>query len=471
MSNIDTWKKLLSPNRIKDAIKKKKTNEGGNHDIRNPFERDADRIIYSYPFRRLQDKTQVIPLPIIDFVHTRLTHSLEVATVGRSLGRIIETFLLEKNDISSNQIGHIPSIVHAACLAHDIGNPPFGHSGEDSISDYFRTEKGLAYIEQYFDKENEFYNSKKNDLQCYEGNALGFNLLTKYEEVGLNLTCATLATFTKYPRLSYIKGDKNKDKRWNDDRVSQKKYGLFVTELEEFKIVAEETGMIQLKSGNGDYAWCRHPLSFLLEAADDICYRIIDLEDGFRIKKIPFSECEKDLLPIAKLDDNFKLIKYEKLSTENRKFSYLRALTINVLINECSNVFKDKYVQILSGDFDKDLIKCIENETIKSSINEIKNTVKKYIYISSDVLTLEAAGYDVLGGLLTEFIEASNFCTSCSEPYLSKKSSKYYDLLPHEYKSHDDDYYIRYQKIANYVAGMTDSYALNLFQKVKGIKL
>ncbi|OOV18172.1 dGTP triphosphohydrolase [Flavobacterium sp. LM4] len=471
MNNSETWKKLLSPNRIKDAKKNKQTAEGGSHDMRNPFERDSDRIIYSYPFRRLQDKTQVIPLPIIDFVHTRLTHSLEVATVGRSLGRIVETFLLKEKDITSDQIGHIPSIIHAACLAHDIGNPPFGHSGEDSISDYFRNDKGFDYIEEYFHKDDEFYNSKINDLQCYEGNALGFNLLTKYEDVGLNLTCATLATFTKYPRLSYINGDSNKDNRWNNDRVSQKKYGFFVTELEEFKIVAEETGMIPLKLGNGDFSWCRHPLSFLLEAADDICYRIIDLEDGFRIKKIPFVECEKDLMPIAELDNNFKLDKYNLLTTENRKFSYLRALTINVLINKCSDVFQDKYPEILSGDFDKDLIKCIDNVAIQASISGIKNTVKKYIYISSDVLTLEAAGYDVLGGLLSEFIEASNFCLSCSEPYLSKKASKYYDLLPDEYKSKNDDYYIRYQKIANYVAGMTDSYALNLFQKVKGIKL
>ncbi len=469
MKNIDIWKKLLSSNRIKDVKNNLITDD--KNDIRNPFEKDSDRIIYSYPFRRLQDKTQVIPLPIIDFVHTRLTHSLEVASVGRSLGRIIEKFLLEKKDINDSQLGYIPSIIYAACLCHDIGNPPFGHSGEDSISDYFSSDNAKKNILENYDTNDIFYKTKINDLENYEGNALGFNLLTKYEDEGLNLTCATLATFTKYPRLSYIEGDKDKEKRWDNNRVSQKKYGFFASELDDFKIVANETGLKVLKSEKESFAWCRHPLAFLLEAADDICYRIIDLEDGFRIGKIPYQECEKLLLEIAKFDSNFKEFKFEALKSNNRKFSYLRSLAINVLINKCSDVFKNKYDEILNGVFDLDLIKNINNQTIKDSIKGIKATVEKYIYKSSEVLTLEITGYEVLGGLLNEFIEASNICVECSIPYKSKKPSKYFDMLPEEYQSKDSDYYLRYQKIANYVAGMTDSYALNLFQKVKGIKI
>lgn len=470
MKEKEIWKKLLSSNRINDIKKGKSTSEQLQMDIRNPFERDADRIIYSYPFRRLQDKTQVIPLPIIDFVHTRLTHTLEVAAVGRSLGRLVEQFLFEKGDIEETQINHIPTIIYSACLAHDIGNPPFGHSGEDSISDYFIVGKGDKYIDKYFIKDN-LKSSKKKDLQNYEGNALGFHLLNNYEEIGLNLTCATLATFTKYPRISYIEGDHetNKSERWDNDRVSQKKYGFFVHDLDTFKIVAKETGMISLKEG---ISWCRHPLSFLLEAADDICYRIIDLEDGFRVGKIPFSECEEVLKKIAIKDQNWKEDKYNSvIDTDKRKFSYLRALVINTLIYKVIEAFKKNYDEILNGNFDKELLKIIDDETIVAAINSIKDLVKKYIYKSSDVLTLEATGYEVLGGLTSEFIEASNLSIDCKESNMSKKYTKYFDLLPEEYQNHDKDYYIRYLKICNYVAGMSDSYALNLYQKLKGIKI
>ena len=464
MGNKEIWEKLLSSKRINDILNNDTSNNSP--DIRNSFEKDSDRIIYSYPFRRLQDKTQVIPLPIIDFVHTRLTHTLEVATVGRSLGKIAEEYLLKIGDIKENQLGHIPSIINAACLAHDIGNPPFGHSGEDSISDFFLSKKGTKYIKSNFYPDNNI-TSKIHDLIHFEGNAMGYNLLTKYEGNGLNLTCATLATFTKYPRISHIEGDKGKDERWDNKRVSQKKYGFFISELEEFKIVAEETGLINLIENK---AWCRHPLAFLMEAADDICYRIIDLEDGFRVKLIPFDEAAKDLEKIAMQDSKFKEDYYESLKTNNSKFSYLRALAINVLITKCSDVFINKYQDILEGKFDNDLLK-ETGKDVMTAIDSIKSTVKKYVYKSTDVLTLEATGYEVLGELVKEFIKASNFCNNCTEPYESKKPAKYYDLLPEEYKTNDSDYYYRYLRIASYVAGMTDSYALNLFQKLKGIKI
>lgn len=441
----EQWEKLLSSERLRE--------EDATEDIRSAFERDASRIIHSYPFRRMQDKTQVIPLPMTDFVHTRLTHSLEVASVGRSLGTLVEGFLLEKEDIGQDQKGHIPTIVYAACLAHDIGNPPFGHSGEDSISDYFVSGKGKEYID-----ENKLTNSQKKDLQSFEGNALGFHLLNNYEDNGLNLTCATLATFTKYPRPSYIKGEEN-GKRWNEG-ISQKKYGFFQQDLEIFRKVAKKTGMKKFKYKN---AWHRHPLAFLMEAADDICYRIIDLEDGFRIGKIPFSACENALKGIAEKDEEYwNEEKYNSKDSDKKKFSYLRSRVINKLIYDVVEVFKINYNGIMDGKFDKELLSGV-NSDICAEIEKIKDLVKENVYKSHDVLTLEATGYEVLGGLLHEFIQASKFD--------SKRNEKYYNLIPNEYRKEDGSYYQRYLSICNYVAGMSDSYAVNLYQRVKGIKL
>lgn len=465
MSNQEIWKKLLSEKRVNDLSNTSIEGNVVEEDIRNAFERDADRIIYSYPFRRLQDKTQVIPLPIIDFVHTRLTHTLEVATVGRSLGKYVEKFLLENGDITEKEKNLIPNIVYSACLAHDIGNPPFGHSGEDSISDYFISEKGQKYMKDNF--KGKLQDAKKFDLMNFEGNALGFHLLNNYEGNGLNLTCATLATFTKYPRISYVDGDSLNDKstRWDNERTSQKKYGFFVSDLEKFRLIANETGLVKLKHKN---TWARHPLAFILEAADDICYRIIDLEDGFRIGKISFLECEPILKIIAKKDKSWNINKYNEIKDEKRKFSYLRALVINTLIYNAFEVFKNNYDNIIIGQFDKELLKAITDNEIVEEIKKIKGLVKKYVYKSHEVLTLEAAGYEVLGGLITDFIETLNIG---SEQNKTKKHEKYSDLLPEEFKVSNIEYYERCLKVCNYVAGMSDSYALNLYQKLKGIKV
>lgn len=478
------WDKLLSCKRLNDVKDKKEINECSD-DPRNPFQRDCDRITYSYPFRRLQDKTQVIPLPVIDFVHTRLTHTLEVATVGRSLGKLLENYLVKKKVLVIDKCGNIPAIVAAACLSHDIGNPPFGHSGEDSISEYFVNGNGFSYLfEPYGGSYNEdtgaytpkdiLSECKKRDLQLFEGNAMGFRLLTKYDDTGLNLTVATLATFTKYPRQSFIAGEEFPGVRWNQDRVSQKKYGFFQSELEEFKIVAQETGLpALLDPSTGNYAWARHPLAFLMEAADDICYRIIDLEDGFRIGKIPFAEAEKPLLVIALKDDRFDYEYYKKMpeSREKQKFSYLRAIAINLLIQKTFEAFISNYDDIINYKFDGDLIKTINDKDVTDSLAEIKEIVKKRIYKWHDVLTVEAAGFEILGGLLSEYIEASNICLSCPPETRSKRASKIFDLLAEEYRHEDhEELYERYLKIACYVSGMTDSFAYNLFQRIKGIK-
>lgn len=480
------WKKLLSCKRINDLKSGRPVTECIT-DPRNPFQRDCDRITYSYPFRRLQDKTQVIPLPVIDFVHTRLTHTLEVTTVGRSLGKLLENHLFENGTFKDREeAGNIPAIIAAACLAHDIGNPPFGHSGEDAISEYFKFgNQGYAHLEGVYG-ENFDYSLRQSDqasdikkmvevtdLQKFEGNAMGFRLLTKHDDTGLNLTCATLATFSKYPRQSYVFGD-SESGRWDDSRVSQKKYGFFQTELKEFEMVADEVGLKKLMDPiSGNYAWARHPLAFLMEAADDICYRIIDLEDGFRIGRIPFADCESQLINIASKDErwNEAIYKAIPIDKEKKKFGYLRGLAINVLIKYAFDAFKNNYEGIMSFEFDKDLISSGNDQTIIEALKNIKDTIRRYIYKWQEVLTVEAAGFEVLGELLEKYIEASNICLECPPESRSKRASKIFDLLPVEFQHTEGiSVYERYLKIASYVSGMTDSYAINIFQRIKGIR-
>lgn len=477
------WERFLSCRRISE-IESGELNKSCIDDPRNPFERDSDRIIYSYPFRRLQDKTQVIPLPVIDFVHTRLTHTLEVSTVGRSLGRHVENFLLKKKLLDDSKCGTIPAIVSAACLAHDIGNPPFGHSGEDSISEYFNFGVGATYLANEYRKpilnesgilqEYRFKDinseTKLRDLKKFEGNAMGFRILTKYDNIGLDLTCATLAAFSKYPRQSFIESEEMLT-NWNEERVSQKKYGFFFSERDIFQQVALEVGLKQLKdSKTGNYSWARHPLAFIMEAADDICYRTIDLEDGFRVGKINFSEAEPVLLSIASKDATFNLETYKAQTKNKQKFSYLRTKSIGYLIQKCLQAFITNYDQIIIGDFDKELLKSIDDKEVLDAIKSLREIVAANVYKWDNVLSLEAAGFEVLGGLLYEYIEASNICIACPPDTRSKRATKIFDLLSEEYRHSDkEEIYTRYLKIVDYVSGMTDGYALNIYRKIKGI--
>lgn len=473
------WERLLSCRRINDILQGKQEQECKT-EPRNPYERDCDRITYSYPFRRLQDKTQVIPLPVLDFVHTRLTHTLEVATVGRSLGRMLENFLLRRKVISDDKRGDIPAIVTAACLSHDIGNPPFGHSGEYSISEYFRFGDGSRDLDSDYppdslrDKESATYQiqtgNKKNDLCRFEGNAMGFRILTKHDGNGLNLTCATLGAFTKYPRPSFIHGE-TLNSRWDSNRVSQKKFGVFFSERDIFKRVAEELELVSLLTGGINFAFARHPLAFLMEAADDICYRIIDLEDGFRIERIPFVEAERYMLTIAQADERFNTSDYNSLTDEKKKFGYLRSRSINYLVHQCFDVFIENYDQILNGTFDKELLKGMHDKNALTATEEIYKLVKKYLYQWKDVLLLEATGFEVLSGLVSDFIEASKLCIGCDPSVRSKRAEKIFDILPEEFRHTDnEDPYSRYLKVASYVSGMTDGYALSLFRKIRGIQ-
>jgi dGTPase len=451
------WKQLISEKRIlSDGGHKKATS-----DLRSAFERDFDRISFSFPFRRLQDKTQTIPLPKYDFIHTRLTHSLETSSVGRSLGRIVGRYIIGEyklKDINEHDFG---AIVSSACLAHDIGNPPFGHAGEGAISDFFRT-TGL-YIKDKLKTINNYSDIDKrwNDFANVEGNALGFHTITKKHYRGFDLTLTTLAAFTKYPRESKIN---NK----NNVRVSQKKYGFFFADRETFKGIADELGLRSLNENKDDYTWCRHPLAFLTEAADDICYRLIDFEDGVRTGLIDFKKAEKLLNKISGIDLRDK--SYKELFSNNERLGYLRSKAIFNMIYDIAAEFIKNEKDILSGDFDEALIK---KSKYHGTLIKIEGEVKKKVYKSTSVLELEATGFEVLGGLLHYFIGSGN---SKKTERLSSESlhwQKINELLPEQFKSkkNENNLYNDILKIIDYVAGMSDSYAIKVYRKLKGIEI
>jgi len=448
MNNMD-WLQLLNPNRLGQQ------SAAPHSASRSQFERDYDRIIFSHPFRRLQDKTQVVPLPEDDFVHTRLTHSLEVSSVGRSLGKKVGEIILQKysdlvdNGYTSNDFG---AIVAAAALAHDIGNPPFGHSGEDAISEFFlHTEAGKRIKEVVNEKE-------WADLTAFEGNAQGFRLFNLANNKGIQLTYSTLAAFSKYPHASKLE-------KKIAGRKSQKKYGFFQSEAYHFDELARALALNSLSEKEGN--WVRHPLAFLVEAADDICYHIIDLEDGCRLGWVPFEEA-RDLLA-GILGDSYMPEKLENTREENDKIAYLRALAINKLIEQCTDIFIAYEGEILSGDFDTalmDLVPC------KKVLKEIINVSVDKIYRSRLVLETEAVGHTVLTGLMKAFIAAA--LDQKKQEESSKKNLTAFRLLPIGYQEQiiaTGSTYEICRVVIDFISGMTDRYAINLYRKLEGISL
>ncbi len=419
--------------------------------FRSAFEQDYDRIIFSHPFRRLQDKTQVHPLPEHDFVHTRLTHSLEVSSVGRSLGKKVgETVLQRHTELSDYSAFDFGAIVAAASLAHDLGNPPFGHSGEDGISDFFiHHPSGTAFKSLVSE-------AQWADLIQFEGNAQGFRILNKNQYQGLQLTYATLGAFTKYPCPSKMEG---RDKK----RKSQKKFGFFQSEQELFREVASH---LDLHTA-GENVWSRHPLAFLVEAADDICYNIIDLEDGCRLGLVSFKDTVELLAGILK--ESFDANKLEQIPSQDEKIGVLRALAIGRLIDECATVFLENESGILENKFDLALADHCPSSGALSEITKI--SIDK-IYRARHVVEIESAGFEVLPGLLEEFSLAGKFRLERSLP---KKYENLYRLLPIETKtgieSAPESHYNMLRNIIDFVSGMTDRHAISLYRKIKGISL
>ena len=443
------WIQLLSSER---AGSKKSTS----FRLRSEFERDFDRIIFSHPFRKLQDKTQVIPLPELDFVHSRLTHSLEVSSVGRSLGKKVgEQLIVQYPELS--KAGHIDSdigsIVAAACLAHDLGNPPFGHSGEDAIADFFKNNPhGRAF-------QNSVTEAEWADLIGFEGNAQGFRILNQAHYQGLRLTFATLASFSKYPRESTLRDP-------DQNRASQKKYGYFQSEKHIFRDLATRMGLVYF-GDETSAVWCRHPLAFLVEAADDICYHIIDLEDGCRLGWVPFKETVDLLAPI--LGDRFDPKKFKAISGEGEKIGLLRAMAINQLVEQSAHAFWKNQRDILLGKFDQPLTSQIE---AKQELDQIIKVSVQNIYHSRSVLETEATGLEVLEGLL-EGLTTAAYMYHFEPSKLSKKHEITLDILPDEgsnlLKQKGHTTYGMLMACIDVVSGLTDSGSVSLYQKLRGI--
>ena len=412
---------------------------------RSAFEQDYDRIIFSHPFRKLQDKTQVHPLPEHDFVHTRLTHSLEVSSVGRSLGKRVGEVVLERHPELSQHFSlfDFGAIVAAASLAHDLGNPPFGHAGEDALSDFFLENtsfKGAVSEAEWC------------DLIKFEGNAQGFRILNQ-QEYGMKLTCATLGAFTKYPCPAYFP---SRDK----SKKSQKKFGFFQSEKEIFSDLAFQLELSKAAGG----AWCRHPLAFLVEAADDICYSIIDLEDGCRLGLVSFEETVELLAPILKEKlDRSKLAGDDGL---NKKLGTLRAMSIGELIDACTTIFLANEKEKISGKFDHALIGLCEFKGALKKINEV--SIQK-IYRARQVVEIEASGHEVLPGLLREFVTAGGLLGK------KERSRKYNNLgllFPTEISKAIEQSQTEYgvlRFVIDFISGLTDRHALSLYRKIKGI--
>jgi dGTPase len=439
------WEQLLSLKRQGDTSKRLRIEQD---DTRLGFEVDYDRIIFSAAFRSLQDKTQVIPLSKTDFVHTRLTHSLEVSVVGRSIGRLVGKKIIEKyphlKEIHGFQANDFGAIVAAASLAHDIGNPPFGHSGEKAIGEYFSIGKGQKYKEFLTEKEWQ-------DLIDFEGNANGFSVLTSSRpgiEGSQRLTYATLGAFMKYPKESLPKKPTS--------NIADKKYGFFQSDKKFFQEVANELGLISSKTGN-DVGFHRHPLAFLVEAADDICYTIIDFEDGINLGLVSEDYALEYLIKLVK--DSIDSNKYNSLTTKEDRISYLRALAIGTLINDAVTVFIENEEAILKGEFHFALT---DKSKYKAQMNDIIKLSVKNIYQSKEVIEKEISGYQIINNLLDKFITAYN---NNYEGNATNFDNLILKILPERHHQQKETLYERLLHICHFISLLTDGKAV-LFNQI-----
>ena len=434
------WTDLLSNKRYAQPHK--------SPDIRSSFQRDYDRIIFSSPFRRLQNKTQVFPLPGAQMVHNRLTHSLEVASVGRSIAcRTVEKLAKKHSELKEHQ-SDIETIVSSACLAHDMGNPPFGHSGEDTISSFFKDGKGKELQKQVLPEQ-------WSDLIAFEGNANAFRQLTHQftgrRAGGFSLTSATLATLLKYPYPSYNKGNR-------------KKYNVFYSEIEAFKEVVEECGIPRLDDEHLVYA--RHPLSYMMEASDDICYLVLDMEDAHKRGIISTEAIENCFLSFfdSEKDKEFyrhKDLVYKEVSDTNERMAFLRAMLINKLVNGASDIFVKNYEAIMEGRFEKSLISHLP-DLEKNALDICRDASVKRIYRHPSVVKIELTGFNIIGTLLENFTDA---VLHPNTPYNKKLLS----LVPEQFKTESDEVYTRLQSAIDFISNMTDLYAVQLYKDLRGI--
>lgn len=436
------WNQLLSTKRLGQTSSDKVT-----ADSRTQFQRDFDRLIFSSPFRRLQNKTQVFPLPGSVFVHNRLTHSLEVASVGRSLGNMVSNRLQERG-VGHLLLSEIGAVVSAACLAHDLGNPPFGHSGEDAIKEFFKNGEGQSL-------KSKLSEAEWTDLIHFDGNANSFRILSHQfkgrRAGGFALTYTMLASIVKYPYESI---------------ASEKaKFGFFQSEKESYLEIARELA-IPTNATKG-LSFVRHPLVYLVEAADDICYQVMDLEDAHKLRILSYQEIKGLYMNFFSNAENAaKVQKIERTLTEvtdpNEQIAYLRTEVISLLVNECVQVFMHNYEAIMAGTFASSLMKNL-SESPAMAMKEVISVSVSRVYAHSSVIEIELAGYRIIGTLMGHFIDA----VLNESPY----NSKLLKLFPEQFISEKDEPYAKIQSVVDFISGMTDVYALELYRKITGISL
>ena len=440
------WKQLISNKRLGQEHRHTER-----HDDRTEFKRDYDRLIFSAPFRRLQNKTQVFPLPGSVFVHNRLTHSLEVASVGMSLGNDVAQRIIERRpELRNTLFEQIGQIVSTACLAHDLGNPPFGHSGEKAIQTFFTEGAGNRLREEVSPA---FW----DDITHFEGNANAFRLLTHQfkgrRPGGFVMTYSTIASIVKYPHASSAAGKKGK-------------FGFFQSEQETYQRLAAEMGIRRLSVEGEPLRYARHPLVYLVEAADDICYEIMELEDAHKLKIVSFDEASRLMLGFFEDEVQQRIlqrIKDEQLTDPNEQLVYMRSCVIGKLENECVKAFIDHEDEILAGTFEKGLIDHIsplQREAYKACA---KLSVAR-IYKSRPVLDVELSGYKIMATLMDQMVEAVMHPDRYYSQQLIGRVSSQYDIDAKDLET-------RLMAVIDYISGMTDVYALDVYQKINGISL
>lgn len=437
------WEQLLSAKRfgMEEYHDDKRHN-------RTDFQRDYDRLIFSSPFRRLQNKTQVFPLPGSIFVHNRLTHSIEVSSVGRSLGDIVGRSLKEKYSESKADFEDISSIVAAACLAHDLGNPPFGHSGETAITSYFTEGEGKALKERVIK-----VGGRWEDFTNFEGNANSIRLLMHQfkgrRRGGFAMTYSLLASIVKYPYSSVMAEGKGK-------------FGFFQAEEDDYRKIADSLGIIR-KNNNSLY-YVRYPLVYLVEAADDICYKIMDIEDAHKLGLLSTEKTKELFMNFFPQERQERMNQtMNRVEDINEQIAYLRSSVIGLLVNECSQVFLKNENQILRGEFNSTLIKEI-SDIPKAAYKKATEISVRHIYKSKDVVDIELAGHRIIGFLINTFVSA------ILEPE-ANYSKLLLSRIPDQYEIDSPSLYTQILAILDYVSGMTDVYALDLYRKITGMSL
>ena len=440
------WLQLISNKRLGQEHR-----HAERHDDRSEFKRDYDRLIYSAPFRRLQNKTQVFPLPGSIFVHNRLTHSLEVSSLGQSLGNdVCKRLKLKHPELQNTLFEEIGTIVSAACLAHDMGNPPFGHSGEKAIQTFFTEGDGKQLKTMV---SSQFW----NDISHFEGNANAFRLLTHRffgrRQGGFVMTYSMLASIVKYPFSSTLAG-------------THGKFGFFESEAKDYCKIADELGLIRLSEPGEPLKFARHPLVYLVEAADDICYEIMDIEDAHKLKILSFEETANLLLGF--FDDEMrgeikKRIREEELTDANEQVVYMRASVIGKLENECVKTFVEHEDEILHGTFKGSLIDNIA-PLQREAYHRCTQISYQKIYHSKPVLDIELSGYKIMETLMCVFVEAAVNPKRFYSQQLIRRVSSQYDI-------HSDNPETRIMAVIDFISGMTDVYALDIYQKINGVAL